>query len=108
MEVDRIEVPAASGPYPVLVGHGLLGRPGILDEWVGDGGVLAVTSRTVADLYLDRLSAPAGRDRCESLVLPDGEEGQGHQALAANPAPYDPPGAGPGLHADFAGWRLCG
>ena len=74
MEVDRIEVPAASGPYPVLVGHGLLGRPGILDEWVGDGAVLAVTSRTVADLYLDRLFAVPGRDRRESLVLPDGEE----------------------------------
>lgn len=74
MEVDRIEVPAASSPYPVLVGHGLLGRPGILNEWVGDGGVLAVTSRTVADLYLDRLWALSGADRRESLVLPDGEE----------------------------------
>ena len=74
MEIDRIEVRAASSPYPVLLGHGLLGRPGILDEWVGDGGVLAVTSRTVADLYLDRLSSLPGGDRCESLVLPDGEE----------------------------------
>ena len=72
--VDRIEVPAAAGPYPVLVGRGLLGRPGILDEWVGDRGVLAVTSRTVADLHLDRLSALPGGGRCESLVLPDGEE----------------------------------
>ena len=74
MAADRIEVPAASGPYPVLVGQGLLGRPGILDEWVREGGVLAVTSRTVADLYLDRLSALRGGGRCESLVLPDGEE----------------------------------
>lgn len=74
MKVDRIEVPAASGAYPVLVGQGLLGRPGILDEWAGSGGMLAVTSRTVAGLYLDRLSALAGGERCESLVLPDGEE----------------------------------
>jgi len=74
MEVDRIEVQAASGTYPVLVGQGLLAHPGILDEWVGNGGVLAVTSRTVADLYLDRLPALAGGDRFESLVLPDGEE----------------------------------
>ena len=74
MEVDRIEVQAASGTYPVLVGQGLLARPEILDEWVGNEGVLAVTSRTVADLYLDRLHALAGGDRFESLVLPDGEE----------------------------------
>lgn len=74
MEVDRIEVPAASGRYPVLVGRGLLGRPGILDEWLREGDVFAVTSRTVADLYLDRLAALLGGDRCESLVLPDGEE----------------------------------
>ena len=74
MEVDRIEVRAASGTYPVLVGQGLLGRPGILDEWVGIGGVFAVTSRTVAGLYLDRLPALPGGKRCESLVLPDGEE----------------------------------
>ena len=73
MKVERIEVPAASGAYPVLVGKGLLGRPEILGEWVR-GGILAVTSRTVADLYLDRLSALAGGRDCESLVLPDGEE----------------------------------
>ena len=74
MKVDRIEVRATSGPYPVLVGQGLLARPGILDEWVGNANVLAVTSRTVAGLYLDRLPAPAGGDRCESMILPDGEE----------------------------------
>ncbi len=74
MEFDRIEVRATSGTYPVLVGRGLLGRPGVLDEWVGDGGVLAVTSRAVAGLYLDRLPALPGGVRCESVVLPDGEE----------------------------------
>ena len=74
METERIEVPAPSRAYPVLVGPGLLDRPGILKEWVGGGGILAVTSRTVAGLYLDRLSALAGGRGCESLVLPDGEE----------------------------------
>ena len=74
MEVDRIEVSAASGRYPVLVGQGLLGRPGVLDDWIGEGDVLAVTSRTVANLYLGRLSGLAGGRRCDSLVLPDGEE----------------------------------
>ena len=73
MKVERIEVAVGSRAYPVLVGQGLLGRPGFLDEWLRCG-VLAVTSRTVADLYLDRLSALAGGPGCESLVLPDGEE----------------------------------
>lgn len=72
--IETIEVAAASRPYLVLVGEGLLGRPGGLNEWLGGGGVLAVTSRTVAELYLDRLAALLGADGCESLILPDGEE----------------------------------
>ena len=71
---ETIEVATASRPYRVLVGEGLLNRAGILREWLGGGGVLAVTSRTVAGLYLDRLPALLGAGRCESVVLPDGEE----------------------------------
>ena len=74
MDIDRIEVPAATRAYPVLVGKGLLARPGGLDEWLNGGGVLAVTSRSVAELYLDRLSVLLGGRECESLVLPDGED----------------------------------
>ena len=72
--IETIEVATASRPYRVLVGEGLLGRTGILREWLGSGGILAVTSRTVAGLYLDRLPALLGAGACESLVLPDGEE----------------------------------
>ena len=74
MEVERIEVTAASRSYPVLVGEGLLDRPGCLREWLGGGSVLAVTSRTVADLYLDRLTLLLDGIACEAVVLPDGEE----------------------------------
>ena len=74
MNIERINVPAASGPYPIIVGEGLLSRPGTIDEWLGDGGILAVTSHTVADLYLDRLSVLLGGTDCESVLLPDGEQ----------------------------------
>ena len=74
MDIERIEVTAATRAYPVLVGKGLLVRPGSLDEWLNGGGILAVTSRSVAELYLDRLAVLLdGRD-CETLILPDGEE----------------------------------
>ena len=72
-KIETIEVAAASRPYPVLVGGGLLERSGILSEWLG-GGVLAVTSRTVAGLYLDRLPTLLGAGGCEPVILPDGEE----------------------------------
>ncbi len=72
--IETIEVAAAAGAYPVLVGEGLLNRPGGLKEWLRGGGVLAVTSRTVAEIYLDRLPALLGADECESVILPDGEE----------------------------------
>lgn len=74
MKVERIEVTAASRSYPVLVGEGLLGRPECLAEWLGGGAVLAVTSRTVADLYLDRLSLLQNDVAGKAVVLPDGEE----------------------------------
>ncbi len=71
--VETIEVGTVSRPYPVLVGKGLFNRDGILRQWLGGGGVLAVTSKTVAELYLDRLPALLEADNCESVVLPDGE-----------------------------------
>ena len=74
MEIERIEVAAATRTYPVLVGKGLLGRPGSLEPWLNGGGLLAVTSRAVAKIYLARLPALLGSSGCESLVLPDGEE----------------------------------
>lgn len=74
MDIERIEVAAATRTYPVLVGTGLLGRAGGLDQWLNGGGILAVTSRTVAGLYLDCLPVLLGSNGCETLVLPDGEE----------------------------------
>ena len=74
MDIDRIDVLAGSGPYPIVVGEGLINRPGTMDEWLGAGGILVVTSHTVADLYLNRLSAQLGGAGCESILLPDGEE----------------------------------
>lgn len=74
MNSERIEVPAASGRYPVIVGEGLLSEPGTLDEWLGGGGVLAVASQAVADLHLDRLPPLADGAGYETVVLPDGEE----------------------------------
>ncbi len=75
--IETVKVTTASRAYPVLVGEGLLNRPGGLTEWLGSGGVLAITCRTVADLYLDRLPVLLGGQECESVILPDGEEAKG-------------------------------
>ena len=72
--IETIEVGAAARPYPVLVGEGLLRRPGVFDQWLGAGSVLPVTSRTVARLHLDRLAGLPGTRGVDPVILPDGEQ----------------------------------
>jgi len=65
--------------YPILIGSGLLGRPGLLDAHLHGHDVLVITNESVAPIYLEPLQAMLGEARVESLVLPDGEA---HKTLA--------------------------
>ncbi|MCC6303234.1 MAG: 3-dehydroquinate synthase [Gammaproteobacteria bacterium] len=60
--------------YPIYIGPGLLARPELLTRHIGSHQAMVVTNETVAPLYLDRVLTSLKGHRCETLVLPDGEE----------------------------------
>ncbi len=74
-----VQVQYSGGSYPVYVGQGLLGMPGIWERHL-DGRVLVVSDETVADHHLERLR-PVLRQygQYRELVLPTGEE---HKTVA--------------------------
>ena len=59
--------------YPILIGAGLLDRPGILAPFLGGNQVMVVTNETVAPLYLDALRAALGGVSVDVFELRDGE-----------------------------------
>jgi 3-dehydroquinate synthase len=77
-----ITVDLGDRSYPIYIGSGLLGQPGLLDPHLGGRDALIVTNTTVGPLYLDRLLGMIGtgrKGRTESLLLPDGES---HKTMA--------------------------
>ena len=79
-EPTRQIVELGERSYPILIGSGLLGRPGILDAVIGEADVLVVTNDVVGPLYLERLRASLGNRRIDTVALPDGEA---HKTLAS-------------------------
>ena len=61
--------------YPIRIGRGLLGRPGLLDAFLAGSRALVVTNEVVAEHYLDRtLAGFPAHVRADVMQLPDGEE----------------------------------
>ncbi len=60
--------------YPIEIGRGLLGSPGLFDPFLAGAQAMVVTNGVVGGHYLDRtLASLGGRVRAETLTLPDGE-----------------------------------
>ena len=71
-----INVDLGERSYPIAIGAGLLGDPGLLLPYIAGARAAIVTNTTVAPLYLERVSGPlrsAGKEVL-AIVLPDGEE----------------------------------
>ncbi len=69
----RLTVELAERSYPILIGSGLLSRPGILDPWLPGDDVLLVTNEVVGPVYAAPLTRLLGARRVETISLPDGE-----------------------------------
>ena len=68
-----VQVQHSSGSYPVYVGQGLLGMPGIWERHL-DGRVLVVSDETVAGHHLQRLRPVLKQyGHYQELILPPGE-----------------------------------
>ena len=74
-----LTVDLGSRSYPILIGSGLLGRSGLLDEWQRRRDVLVLTNETLAPVYLEPVRVLLRGSRIATHVLPDGEQ---HKTLA--------------------------
>lgn len=72
--METLQVSLGERSYPILIGPGLLGTPGVLKELISARQVLIVTNDVVAPLYLNTLEKAVGAEEQHSLILPDGEE----------------------------------
>ena len=69
----ELKVDLGSRGYPILIGEGLLGSPGVLAPYIGGGQVAVITNTTVAPLFLDKLTAALGGVATDVIELQDGE-----------------------------------
>ncbi len=69
----ELEVDLGPRTYPILIGAGLLQRPGILAPHLSGNQAMVVTNRTVAPLYLDALCSALGEVQADIVQLDDGE-----------------------------------
>ncbi|TNE80005.1 MAG: 3-dehydroquinate synthase [Gammaproteobacteria bacterium] len=60
--------------YPIIIGSGLLGKPGILKPYISGSQVLVVSNETVAPLYLESVLALLDDYQVDTVILPDGEK----------------------------------
>ncbi len=72
--MKTLQVALAERSYPIYIGDDLLSQPELLSQHIHGKEVLVVTNETVAPLYLQKVLDGLTDYRCESVVLPDGEE----------------------------------
>jgi len=78
----RLEVSLGERAYPIYIGQGLLARSDLLRPFVKGQRALIVTNDVVAPLYLDTVLQGLSDVRCDTLVLPDGEQTKTLQTLS--------------------------
>ena len=82
-DVLRLQVQLAGGrAYPILLGDGLLARPGLLDEFVASQA-LVVSNATVAGTYLAPLQRGLNAPQVDVLEIGDGERFKTLETYAA-------------------------
>jgi 3-dehydroquinate synthase len=72
--MKTLHVALADRSYPIYIGRDLLSQTTLLTQHINSHEVLVVTNETVAPLYLQPVLAVLKDYRCESVVLPDGEQ----------------------------------
>jgi len=72
--ITTLQVSLGDRSYPIYIGEDLLSQAELLTQHIKGSEVLLVTNTTIAPLYLDNVLALLTDYRCESVILPDGEE----------------------------------
>jgi len=68
-----VNVDLADRSYPIIIGNGFMGRPGMLDPYLRGQDVMVITNDVVAPIYLEPLKNILGERHIEVVELPDGE-----------------------------------
>ncbi|HXZ96938.1 MAG TPA: 3-dehydroquinate synthase [Burkholderiales bacterium] len=81
--METLKVDLGERSYPIYIGDGLLGRPELLLPGLEQKKAAVVTNTTVAELYLDSLTAVLDKQGVEvvQVVLPDGEKFKNWETL---------------------------
>ncbi|MDO7598273.1 MAG: 3-dehydroquinate synthase [Pseudomonadota bacterium] len=72
--MKTLQVSLGDRSYPIYIGGDLLSQATLLKEHIKGKDVLVVTNTTVAPLYLQSVLDTLSGYRCESVILPDGEQ----------------------------------
>ena len=72
--MKTLHVDLGERSYPIHIDRGLLARPELVRPHVAARQVMIVTNETVAPLYLAETRALFNGFRCETVILPDGEQ----------------------------------
>lgn len=73
--IKTLHVALAERSYPIYIGDNLLSQADLITQHIKGKEVLVVTNTTIAPLYLQKvLDLLADDYRCESVILPDGEQ----------------------------------
>lgn len=74
--LESLNVELPDREYPILIGKDFLSESISIGKYISGKQVLVITNETIAPLYLEWLVNILGKEnfRCESLILPDGEE----------------------------------
>lgn len=83
---DRLVIELGDRSYPIHIGPGVLGRPGIVDAVLPGDDVMLVSNETVLPLWGARAEAAFAGRRIARFAIPDGEE---HKTLATLGTVFD-------------------
>ena len=72
--MKTLQVSLGDRSYPIYIGEDLLSEPELLTQHIKGSEVLVVSNSTIAPLYLQQVLDSLTDFRCESVILPDGEE----------------------------------
>ena len=72
--MKTLQVSLGDRSYPIYIGKNLLSQPQLLTQHIDGNEVLVVTNTTIEPYYLQQTLALLKDYRCESVILPDGEE----------------------------------
>ena len=78
----QLQVDLGQRSYPILIGPGLLKRPGLLAKHLAGRQAMIVTDRQVAPLHLDALHGALGEVRADLFELEPGEQSKTLESYA--------------------------